>query len=141
MIKYHTMPYHRLSDKTIDYLMDNLTLCPNKDKTNVTIHGSAMRGSLRSKGYCYDHSVILAKDGDKIIAWALMRFIGNDCPDYMMYVDSAYRKQGIATKLFDRSKKYLKRKKAQHVKVHPWDERSEAFYKKAGLTCGLHIKL
>lgn len=58
----------------------------------------------------------------------------------MLYVDTKYRKKGIATKLITEIEKYSKDKKLTGIRMETWNFQAKGFYEKMGYTVWAQIE-
>lgn len=76
--------------------------------------------------------VYLAKDGKKTIGWSIIKQKSNRsvCKfEFMVYIMKKYRRKGIATKMYNRSKKFFKLKD-EEILVYRTDKVNGKFFEK-----------
>lgn len=59
------------------------------------------------------HRIFIAKSNKKFIGWAIINREKNKDWQFMVYVKRPYRRNGIGTKLYTKSKRYFKLKNKQ----------------------------
>ena len=81
-----------------------------------------------------------AFDGEKLIGGAIGFIQYNWYFLDMLYVDTKYRKKGIATKLITEIEKYSKDKKLTGIRTETWNFQAKGFYEKMGYTVWAQIE-
>ena len=79
-------------------------------------------------------------DGEKLIGGAIGFIQYNWYFLDMLYVDTKYRKKGIATKLITEIEKYSKDKKLTGIRMETWNFQAKGFYEKMGYTVWAQIE-
>lgn len=74
-----------------------------------------------------NNQVFIAKDGDNFVGWSIIKFDRKKKWQFMVYVKTSYRRQGIGTKLYMKSRKFF-RLKDKEITVYRTNNPNTRFY-------------
>jgi GNAT superfamily N-acetyltransferase len=74
-----------------------------------------------------NNQVFIAKEGDKFIGWAIIKFDKKRKWQFMVYVKQLYRRQKIGTNLYKRAKKFF-RLKDKEILVYRTNNSNTKFF-------------
>ena len=74
-----------------------------------------------------NNQVFIAKDGDKFVGWSIIKHDRKKKWQFMVYVKTTYRRQGIGTKLYERSRKFF-RLKDKEITVYRTNNPNTRFF-------------
>ena len=74
-----------------------------------------------------NNQVFIAKEGDKFIGWAIIKFDRKRKWQFMVYVKQLYRRQGIGSNLYKRAKKFF-RLKDKEILVYRTNNSNTKFF-------------
>lgn len=74
-----------------------------------------------------NNQVFIVKDNDKFVAWAVIKHDRKKKWQFMVYVKTSHRRQGIGTKLYDKAKKFF-RLKDKEITVYRTNNSNTRFF-------------
>lgn len=74
-----------------------------------------------------NNQVFIVKDGDKFVAWSIIKHDRKKKWQFMVYVKTSHRRQGIGTKLYERSRKFF-RLKDKEITVYRTNNPNTRFF-------------